>query len=45
MKDKIKECEAALSVIPSDLTWRQQSLDISINKVFKESLKNKYVGY
>ena len=44
VNDKIKECETALS-FPSDLTWRLQSLDISINKVFKESLRNKHVGY
>ena len=41
----MKEWETALSVIPSDLTWRLQPLDISINKVLKESLRNKYVGY
>ena len=29
----IKECETALSVILSGLTWRLQSLEISINKV------------
>ena len=39
VKDKVKECETALSVIPSDLTWRFQPLDIGINKVFKESLR------
>ena len=39
MKDKIKECKTALSVIPSGLAWRLQPLDISISKVFKESLK------
>ena len=44
VKDKIKECENALSVISSGLTSRQQSSDISINKVFKESLRNKYFG-
>ena len=45
VKDKIKECETALSVIPCGLTWRLQPLNISIDKVFKESLRNKYVGY
>ena len=44
MKDKINEFEADLSVIPSGLTWILQP-DISINKVFKESLRSKYVGY
>ena len=44
-KDKIKECETELSVIPNGLTSRLKWLDISINKVFKESLRNKYVGY
>ena len=44
VKDKIKKCETALSVIPSDLKWRLQPVNISINKVFKESLRNKYVG-
>ena len=45
VKDKIKECETALSVIQSALIWIVQHSDISINKVFKESLRNKYVGY
>ena len=30
---------------PSDLTCRPQPLGISINKVFNESLRSKYVGY
>ena len=45
MKKKIKECETALSVLQSDLIWRLQPLDISINKVHKQSLRKKYVGY
>ena len=45
MKDKIKECKTELSVISSGLIWKLQVLDISINNVFKESLRNKYVGY
>ena len=45
MNDKVKECETALSVIQSGLTWRLQPLDISIDKVFKESLSDKYLGY
>ena len=45
VKDKMNECETALSVIPSALTWRPQPLDISFSKVFKESLSSKYVGY
>ena len=32
VKDKIKECETALSVIPSSFMWRLQLLDISITK-------------
>ena len=32
----------ALSVISSGLTWRIQPLGISINKVFKEKLRNKH---
>ena len=40
VKDKIKECEIALSVISSSLTWRWLPLDISVNKVFKENLRN-----
>ena len=39
MKDKINECETALSVIQRGLAWRLQYLDISINKVFKESIE------
>ena len=45
VKDKIKECETALSVIQSALIWIVQQSDISINKVLKESLRIKYVGY
>ena len=44
-KDKIKVCKTALSVIPNGLTWILQPLDISINKVFKESLRTIYAGY
>ena len=40
VKDKIKECEASLLVFLNYLTWRLQLLDISINKVFNESLRN-----
>ena len=43
--DKIKECETALSGILSGLTWRLQPLDISIKKVFRESLRNKHAAY
>ena len=35
VKDKINECETALSGIPSALTWRIQLLDIYINKMFE----------
>ena len=45
MKDKIKECETVLSVIPNGLKRILRSLSISINKVFKESIRNKYVNY
>ena len=43
--DKINECETALSVIPNGLIYRLQLLGISISKVFKESLRKKYVDY
>ena len=36
IKDKIKEYENALSVIPSGLTVRLQPLDISIKKCLKK---------
>ena len=45
VKDKIKEYENSLSIIPSGIAWRLQPLDISINKVFKNSLRNKHVEY
>ena len=45
VRDKIKENKTALSLISNGLTWRIQSLDISISRVFKESLRSKYVGY
>ena len=45
MKDKIKEYGAAFSVIPNGLTWGLKPLDIKMNKMFKESLRNKNVCY
>ena len=45
MNDKIDKCETASSVIPSGLTSKLQPSNISINNVFKESLRNKYVDY
>ena len=45
MKDKIKKCETALSVIPSGLSWRLQPLNISVSKVFKESLRRNYIDF
>ena len=45
VKEKIKECEIYVSMIPSGLSWKLQPLDISINIVFKENLRNKYVSY
>ena len=32
-------------MIPSDLIWKLKPLDTSINKVFQENLRNKYVKY
>ena len=45
VKEKIKECETYASMIPSGLTWKLHPLDIIINRVFKENLRNKYVSY
>ena len=45
VKVKRKEWEAALSVIPNSLTWKLQLLDISINKLFKERLRNNHLGF
>ena len=45
VKDWIKECGTALSVISSRLTWKLQLLNISFNEVFKESLRSVYAGY
>ena len=45
VKDKIKDCTTALSVVSSSLAWRLQPLNISINKVLKENLRDKLVGH
>ena len=45
VKEKIKKCEAYVSMIPSGITSKLQPMDISINKVFRENLRNKYVSY
>ena len=39
----IKNCETVLSVIHNGLAWKSQLLNININKMFKESLRNKYL--
>ena len=44
VKEKFKECDTLLSMIPSGLSWKLQPLDISINKVLKENLRKRYVN-
>ena len=44
VKDKIKECKTKISTIPGGLTRYFQTLDVSINKPFKDELK-KYTKY
>ena len=42
---KLNECETDIWMMPSGLAWKLQPFDISINKVFKVNLRNKYVKY
>ena len=44
VKEKLKEYDTSLSMMPSGLTWKLQPLDISINKVLKENLRKRYVN-
>ena len=44
VKDKFKQCDTSLSMIPSGLTWKFQPFDININKVLKDYLRKKYVN-
>ena len=43
-KKKLKECEIGIRMIPSCLTLKLQPFDISVNKVLKHILRNKYVS-
>ena len=45
VKDKIKECKIKRSMIPGGLPRYLQSLDVSINKPFKDELKKRYKKY
>ena len=39
VKEKFKECDTSLPMIPSRLTWKLQPLDIVINKILNENLR------
>ena len=45
IKDKIKECNTMISMIPGGLKRYLQPLDVSINKPFKDELKKRYTRY
>ena len=45
VKNKIKECNTKISMIPGGLARYLQPLDVSINKPFKDELKKKYTKY
>ena len=43
LKDKIKKCKTKISMIPVGLTKYLQSLNVSINKPFKDELNEEVV--
>ena len=45
VKDKAKECKIKISMIPGGLARYLQSLNVSINKPFKDELKKRYTKY
>ena len=45
VKVKIKEYKTKVSIIPGGLTRYLQSLDVCINKLFKDELKKRYTKY
>ena len=45
MKQRINDWETSISIIPGGLTRYLQLLDVSINRPFKDELRNKYTDY